>query len=63
MRQYRDAIPHSGYYDLLDICKKLANGNYFVWTTNVDGQFPKTGFDVQKTYTMQGNYKYLQCIR
>jgi NAD-dependent SIR2 family protein deacetylase len=35
--------------------------NYFVITTNVDGQFEKAGFDHKSFFEVQGNYAYLQC--
>ncbi|MED4226564.1 Sir2 family NAD-dependent protein deacetylase [Neobacillus cucumis] len=46
------------YRDLL----RLVNGkNYFVMTTNVDSQFEKSGFPVDKVFEVQGNYGFLQC--
>lgn len=35
--------------------------NYFVITTNVDGQFEKVGFKNDTLFEVQGNYAYLQC--
>lgn len=48
------------YSDLYDLVK---NKNYFVITTNVDGQFFKGGFDPNKIFSMQGSYGMFQCIR
>jgi NAD-dependent SIR2 family protein deacetylase len=35
--------------------------NYFVLTTNVDGLFEKAGFDTNRIFATQGDYKYFQC--
>ena len=35
--------------------------DYFVITTNVDGQFEKSGFDGGRIFPVQGDYAYLQC--
>ena len=37
------------------------NKNYFVLTTNVDGLFEKAGFDTNRIFATQGDYKYFQC--
>ena len=37
--------------------------NYFVITTNVDSQFEKSGFPVDKVFEVQGNYGFLQCSK
>ena len=34
---------------------------YFVLSTNVDGQFYNSGFDKNKVFEVQGDYSYLQC--
>ncbi|MBQ4395470.1 MAG: hypothetical protein II825_09290, partial [Paludibacteraceae bacterium] len=34
--------------------------DYFVITTNVDGQFRKAGFDAERLFEVQGDYAYLQ---
>ena len=34
---------------------------YFVITTNVDGQFAKAGFDPDKVFEVQGDYGLMQC--
>lgn len=46
------------YQDLNDILK---NKNYFVITTNTDGQFINNGFDKDKVFEIQGSYSKLQC--
>ena len=48
----------------LPLYKKLfqivENENYFVITTNVDGQFRKAGFDINRIFEVQGDYAYIQ---
>lgn len=46
------------YQELLEILK---NKEYFVITTNVDGQFEIAGFDKNKIFAVQGDYIFLQC--
>lgn len=45
------------YRQLFDVVKEK---NYFVITTNVDGQFEKAGFDTNKIFATQGDYAYFQ---
>lgn len=46
------------YQELLELVK---DKNYFVITTNVDGQFETAGFDTEKIFAVQGDYRFLQC--
>ena len=46
------------YKELYEIVK---NKEYFVLSTNVDGQFYNSGFDENKIFEVQGDYCYLQC--
>lgn len=46
------------YIKLLQLIK---GKDYFVITTNVDGQFRKAGFDTDKLFEVQGNYGLFQC--
>ena len=46
------------YQELYEIVK---NKEYFVLSTNVDGQFYNSGFDKDKVFEVQGDYGYLQC--
>lgn len=46
------------YRELLELVK---GRNYFVITTNVDGQFKKAGFDPEKIFEVQGDYGLMQC--
>lgn len=44
-----------------DLFKLVSGKNYFVITTNVDGQFHKAGFASERIFEVQGDYAYLQC--
>ena len=46
------------YEELYKIAK---DKNYFILSTNVDGQFYNSGFDENKIFEVQGDYGYLQC--
>ena len=46
------------YEELYKIAK---DKNYFILSTNVDGQFYNSGFDDNKIFEVQGDYGYLQC--
>jgi NAD-dependent SIR2 family protein deacetylase len=46
------------YTDLRTI---LDGRNYFVLSTNADGQFEKVGFDTTRLCTPQGDYAFFQC--
>jgi len=54
---YRKTIPHDGFYLLLDLCK--SKDDYFVYTSNVDEQFQKAGFE--NVYEIHGSIHRLQC--
>ncbi|WP_348652992.1 Sir2 family NAD-dependent protein deacetylase [uncultured Sulfurimonas sp.] len=60
LKLYRDTIPHEGFKLLLELVKNKDN-NYFVFTSNVDGQFQKAGFDKDKIYEVHGSIHHLQC--
>ncbi len=57
---YQDLKPHRGYYDLKKLLDSLGKDTY-VMTSNVDGHFEKSGYDVDKIYTIHGDLKYIQC--
>ena len=46
------------YIDLFHLLQKK---NYFVITTNVDGQFLKAGFDPGRVFEVQGSLSKIQC--
>ncbi len=57
---YRKTVPHEGFYKLLEIAE--GKKDYFVFTSNVDGQFQKAGFDENKIDEVHGSIHYLQCV-
>lgn len=60
MNLYRDTIPHEGFHL---IRKWIAqNGaDYFVVTSNVDGQFQEAGYDEERIFEVHGSIHWLQC--
>lgn len=56
---YRNTIPHEGFSLLLNLVKKKED--YFIFTSNVDGQFQKAGFDENKIVEIHGSIHHLQC--
>lgn len=57
---YRDTAPHAGF----DIIKKWIErqgGDYFVVTSNVDGQFQKAGYADDRILEVHGSIHWLQC--
>ena len=61
MGLYRGTRPHRGF----QILRKWDNqvGNSFVYTSNVDGQFQKAGFDPQRIVECHGALSHMQCTR
>lgn len=62
LQLYRSTIPHAGFQSLLKFGQSLQQG-YFVFTSNVDGQFQKAGFDSQRIYECHGSIHFLQCMQ
>ena len=58
---YRDTVPHDGFKILLDLVKQK-NDDYFIYTSNVDGQFQKAGFSDEKIVEVHGSIHYFQCL-
>lgn len=58
---YRDTDPHKGFELLKELVKQKDN-NYFIFTSNVDGQFQKAGFDENKIVECHGSIHHFQCI-
>ncbi|WP_320042880.1 Sir2 family NAD-dependent protein deacetylase [uncultured Desulfobacter sp.] len=58
---YLETIPHEGFFRLLELGKKKPYG-YFVFTSNVDGQFQMAGFDEALIEECHGSIHHLQCI-
>jgi len=59
---YRATVPHAGFALLRAIGEKLAHGA-FVFTSNVDGQFQRAGFDAGRVVECHGSIHHLQCTR
>ncbi len=57
---YRKTTPHKGFNLLLKLGKQKPAG-CFVFTSNVDGQFQKAGFDERKIVEIHGSIHHLQC--
>lgn len=57
---YRRTRPHPGFRTLLEI-GKARPGGYFVFTSNVDGQFQKAGFEETRVVECHGSIHHLQC--
>ena len=57
---YRDTVPHAGFDLLLDYARQKPHGA-FVYTSNVDGQFQKAGFNAVQVLECHGSIHHLQC--
>jgi NAD-dependent SIR2 family protein deacetylase len=60
MTLYKNAIPHKGFSILKKWASKI-NNNIFIYTTNVDKQFDKAGFDNDRIVEVHGDIQTLQC--
>jgi NAD-dependent SIR2 family protein deacetylase len=58
---YRSTAPHEGFQLLRRIGERLTEG-YFLFTSNVDGQFAKAGFDTERTAECHGSIHHMQCL-
>lgn len=59
---YRNSVPHQGFAILKSIAESKADG-YFVYTSNVDGQFQKAGFDESRIVECHGSIHHLQHLQ
>jgi NAD-dependent SIR2 family protein deacetylase len=59
---YRATQPHDGFAQLL-AWGQSKRGGCFVFTSNVDGQFQRAGFDSQRIVECHGSIHHLQCSR
>ncbi len=57
---YRNAKPHNGF-SILKSLTEFKKDNYFIFTSNVDGQFQKAGFDEDKIMEVHGSIHHNQC--
>lgn len=58
---YRATVPHAGFGLLRDWGAAATHGA-FVFTSNVDGQFQKAGFDAERIVECHGTIHRLQCV-
>ena len=58
---YRSTEPHDGFRILRDWGEGCTFGS-FVFTSNVDGQFHKAGFDGDRILECHGSIHHLQCL-
>lgn len=61
LKLYRDTTPHQGFH-LLKKLSDVLQLPYFIFTSNVDGQFQKAGFDENLIYECHGSIHHLQCL-
>jgi NAD-dependent SIR2 family protein deacetylase len=59
---YRKTVPHEGFAILREFSSRMAHGS-FVFTSNVDGQFQRAGFDPDHVVECHGAIDYLQCTK
>ncbi len=59
---YRETMPHRGFEILKSLSAQKPYGS-FVFTSNVDGQFQKAGFDEDLIMECHGSIHHLQCTR
>ena len=57
---YRSTTTHHGFKRLLLQAQQKIHG-YFIYTSNVDGQFQKAGFGADQIVECHGSIHYLQC--
>ncbi|TYQ21936.1 UNVERIFIED_ORG: NAD-dependent SIR2 family protein deacetylase [Zoogloea ramigera] len=61
LQLYRATVPHAGFALLRDWGARMAHG-VAVFTSNVDGQFQRAGFDPQRILECHGSIHHLQCL-
>ena len=59
---YRNTNPHDGFALLRSWGQTKARG-CFVFTSNVDGHFQRSGFDDDQVLECHGSIEHLQCVR
>jgi NAD-dependent SIR2 family protein deacetylase len=60
LQLYRETVPHAGFGILKSLSKNMEHG-VFVFTSNVDGQFQKAGFNPRRVVEAHGSIHHLQC--
>lgn len=58
---YRATAPHAGFAILKRWAERMPLG-YTIFTSNVDGQFQKAGFDTARLHECHGSIHHLQCL-
>src|SRR5450830_299401 len=58
---YRETVPHPGFALLRGWGDAMPHGCH-VFTSNVDGQFQRAGFDPERVYECHGSIHHLQCL-
>ena len=58
---YKNTQPHAGFDILRDFAGKMPRGA-FVFTSNVDGHFQRSGFAEDTIYECHGSLNFLQCV-
>jgi NAD-dependent SIR2 family protein deacetylase len=58
---YRETTPHSGFNTLRRWAEERPSG-YFVFTSNVDGQFQEAGFADECILECHGSIHHMQCL-
>lgn len=59
---YRETVPHKGFEMLKKLGEQTEHG-YFVFSSNVDGQFQKAGFDSDRIEEVHGSIHHFQCSK
>jgi len=59
--RYQLYQPHQGFQILKQWCDEKTHPS-FIFTSNVDGHFEKSGFDSKSIYECHGSINYLQCL-
>lgn len=57
---YRETVPHKGFHIILGWIDRY-QADYFVVTSNVDGQFQKAGYAESHMHEVHGSIHWLQC--
>ncbi len=58
---YRRTAPHAGFAVLRGWSEQMPRGA-FVYTSNVDGQFQRAGFDESQVIECHGSIHHMQCV-
>lgn len=60
IEQFKNLVPHQGYFILMDWIKRF-DLDYFFVTSNIDGQHLKAGATVDKVREVHGSIFHIQC--